>query len=183
MREIEVKVRITDKQKLLTKLEEKGITLGEEVQQHDLVYGWPGAQDAARDSVWLRVRTELRKDGAFVNIFTLKKSVVGHLDSIEHETVIENPDEMLAAFAEMGYELYSDLTKTRRKGRWGEVEICVDELPALGSFIEVEMMQDKDSNHNEVVDLLWQFLTSLGLDKKDEIHEGYDVLERHSRGL
>ena len=40
-----------------------------------------------------------------------------------------------------------------------------------------------DADHYKVVDELWDLLHKLGVDKKDEEHEGYDVLERHLRGL
>ena len=179
MREIEIKARVTDKASLVSKLKEQGIELGQPISQHDIVYGWPGAADNAKDSVWLRLRTENETR----HVFTLKKSVVGHLDSIEHETEVEDSEELIAIFKELGYELYSDLTKIRRKGIVGKIEICLDEVPGLGVFIEAEMIQAKDSDHDLVVTQLWQFFDSLGIDKKDEVFEGYDVLERRSRGL
>ncbi len=179
MREVEVKARVRDAKKLLKSLEERGIKLGPAVKQHDVVYGAKNAKGGESDLVWLRIRTENDQK----HIFTLKKSVVGHLDSIEHETEVSDPVALFEIFKAMGYELYSDITKLRRKAKDGNIELCYDELPSLGAFIEAEKMFDEDVDHEAVVGELWLLLTSLGIDKQDEIHEGYDVLERRQRGL
>ncbi|MDQ3093950.1 MAG: class IV adenylate cyclase [bacterium] len=179
MREIEIKARVADKEALFIRLNELGFELSKPVKQHDVVFGWPGAMDSVVGSVWLRIRTE----NDTKSIFTLKKSIVGHLDSIEHETVVEDVDELEKIIIEMGYELYSDLTKIRQKAKQGNIEICLDELEGLGSFIEAEKIMERDSDHDEVVAELWELFEKLGLSNEDEVHEGYDVLERRKRGL
>jgi adenylate cyclase class 2 len=127
MREIEIKVRITDPTQTLAALEQQGIQLGKPKKQHDVVYSRPGALDNDPAENWLRVRTE---NDAKV-IFTLKRSVTGELDSIEHETVVEDATELTAIISYLGYELFSDLTKIRRKAQHGGLEICFDEVPGL----------------------------------------------------
>lgn len=179
MREIEIKVRVNDLDKLLSYISSLGIKLGKKLKQHDVVYALPGSEDNHLEAIWLRVRTE--NDSKVY--FTLKRSVVGHLDSIEHEVIVDNAREIENIIAEMGYELYSDLTKVRRKAKHGEIEICIDEVPELGNFIEAELIMQHDTNHDSAVDRLWKLFGELGLDKKDEVHEGYDVLERRIRGL
>lgn len=178
-REIEIKCRLRDKTATLSALENLGIKLSEPNKQHDVVYAWPGVKDNAPGSVWLRIRTENDKK----HIFTLKKQHIGSLDSIEHETEVKDAGELEAIIKEMGYELYSDLTKIRQKSKFEDIEICVDEVPGLGFFIEAELIMKNDSDHDEAVTRLWQFFDSLGLDRADEEHEGYDVLERAKRGL
>lgn len=179
MREIEIKCRVANRTGLLAALDRLGISLSEPKKQHDVVYGEPGAKDNSLDANWLRIRTENDK----VVYFTLKRSVVGHLDSIEHETIVDNAAELQAIIELLGFELYSDLTKTRQKGGYEDIEVCVDEVPGLGSFIEAELMMEHDSDHDVVVARLWDFFDQLGLDKADEVHEGYDVLERRLRGF
>lgn len=179
MREIEVKARVKDLSKLEKVLDGQGITLSKKLTQHDVVYGEPGNKDNEFGANWLRIRTENKK----TVYFTLKRSVVGHLDSIEHETIVDNANELEEIIKLLGYELYSDITKIRRKAKIGDIEICVDSVPSLGDFIEAEIMMDHQSDHDKVVEKLWQLLSSLGIDKRDEVHEGYDVLERKQRGL
>lgn len=179
MREIEIKVKLGNPDMVLSKLEALGFILGEPKTQHDVVYGMPGAEDGALEANWLRIRTENEK----TVYFTLKRSVVGHLDSIEHETIVDNANELKNIIESLGFELYSDLTKVRRKARLGDIEVCYDELPTLGTFLEAEKMMEHDSDHDEVVAELWSLFDSLGIAKEQEVHEGYDVLERKTRGL
>jgi adenylate cyclase class 2 len=179
MREVEIKVRLNNLESLTPKLVNKGIKLSKPIKQHDVVYGEPGAVDNHLNSNWLRIRTQDDK----VIYFTLKRSIVGHLDSIEHEVIVDDAVELENLIKALGFELYSDLTKIRRKAKIGNIEICVDEVPNLGNFIEAEKMVSEDSEHEAVVSELWELLSSLGLSKKDEVLEGYDVLERKSRGL
>lgn len=178
-REIEIKCRLDDKPAVLKALQELGVELTKPKKQHDVVFGEPGSADNALDANWLRIRTEDDK----TVYFTLKRSVVGHLDSIEHETVVENAVELGEIIKLLGFELYSDLTKLRQKGTYGDIEICLDEVPGLGSFIEAELMMAHDSDHDTVVAELWGFFKKLGLNKDTEVHEGYDVLERRLRGV
>ncbi len=179
MREIEIKARIIDVKKLESSLETLGITLSGPIKQHDRVFGERDGLENALEANWLRIRTENNQK----HIFTLKRSVIGHLDSIEHETEIVDAAELENIIRLMKYEPYSDLTKIRRKGHVGEIEICYDEVPELGMFIEAEKLMGNEADHDKVVDELWKLLYKLGIDKKDEIHEGYDVLERRMRGL
>ena len=59
MREIEIKVRLQDKEGLLAALAGKGVALGEPVHQRDQVFGLPGEAGGDGNTVpWLRVRTE-----------------------------------------------------------------------------------------------------------------------------
>ena len=179
MREIEVKARVADSAKLIQKIEAKGIVLGPELEQHDVVYGKPGIKDNATDSVWLRIRIQNKTE----SIFTLKKSVRGHLDSIEHETLVEDPVELEKIIELMGFEKHSDLTKKRRKAKMGTIELCVDSIDGLGDYIEAEMSVEDDADHNQVENELWQALNDLGISKKDEELRGYDVIERATKGL
>lgn len=179
MREIEVKARVHDITKLMHSLETQGIELGEELEQHDMVFGQPSRHDNEPGSIWLRIRTENKAK----SYFTLKKAVRGHLDSIEHETIIEDPKEIESIVRLLGFEPHSNITKFRRKAKVGVIEICVDRLGKLGNFIEAEMLVQDEADYKEVEAKLWELLEKLGMNKNDEELRGYDVIERQSRGL
>ncbi len=179
MREIEIKALVKDRKKLENAIRVLEIELSAPIKQHDRVFSEPGGVDNALNSNWLRIRTENDKK----HIFTLKRSVVGHLDSIEHETEIIDVTELENIIKQIHYVPYSDLTKIRRKGHSGDIEICYDEVPGLGVFIEAEMLTADDADHDKVVAELWGLMHKLGIGKNDEVHEGYDVLERRMRGL
>ena len=180
MREIEIKVRVRSPEQTLAALERAGVQLGKPVTQHDVVYGQRQADGTfVHGSNWLRVRIE---DGKRV-IFTLKRSVTGGLDSIEHETAVESGAEITAIIQALGYELYSDLTKIRRHGHSGDITVCYDEVPELGTFLEAELLSPEDADHEAVTARLWQFAETLGISKTDQVTVGYDVLLRRQQGL
>ena len=172
MREIEIKAKVSDKASLLNAIKNAGITLSDPITQHDVVYGQASVANNAPGSIWLRIRTENNSK----TIFTLKQQHTGGLDSIEHETAISNATELDAIIKLLGFTLYSDLIKTRQKASYNGIEICVDDVDALGTFIEAEKLTDADADGAAVASDLWIELKKLGVEKAEEVFEGYDVL-------
>lgn len=172
MREIEIKAKVTSKQSLINNIVSAGIQLSAPIKQHDVAYGQEGAADNAPGSIWLRIRTE--NDSKV--IFTLKQQYQGGLDSIEHETEVSNADELTLIISRLGFNLYSDLTKTRQKAKYNDIEICVDDVEGLGIFIEAERITEENSDGRPIIEELWRELEKFGVDRLDEVFEGYDVL-------
>lgn len=173
MREIEIKARVANKAKTLQKLEELGVKLSAPVKHHDVVFSKPGQVDYEEGSIWLRVRTE--NDSKV--IFTLKGDTGRKLDSIEHETEVSDGAELTKMLELMGNKLYSDLTKTRQKAKYGEIELCLDEVEGLGTYIEAEkLFEDHNTEYQAVADELWGLLEKLGITRADQEELGYDVL-------
>lgn len=173
MREIEIKAHVRDEPALIQKLAALGVKLGQPKVHHDVVFCKPGQKDYQTGSIWLRIRTE---NGKKV-IWTLKGDTGRKLDSIEHEVEVSNGQELEKMLRLMGNEVYSDLTKTRRKAAFGDIEICLDNVDGLGTFIEVEkLLEDHSADHQKVTDELWDLLQKLGIDRQDQQELGYDVL-------
>lgn len=179
MREIEIKVRVRDEPKLVAALTKASCVLSDPLKQHDVVYAQPGLFGAEKDSIWLRIRTQ----NDTTHIFTLKKHMSNQMDSLEHEVEVNSDTETVAIMQALGYELFSDLTKIRRKAQFGEYEVCLDELPELGTYFEIEKLCADDVDPDEVRAELWDILHTFGIDESDEETLGYDVLERRHRGL
>lgn len=174
MREIEIKVRVGDGNAARASLEAAGVELSAPKEQHDVVYCMPGDQHKENDpSVnWLRLRTE-NKTTVYL---TLKRSVAGSLDSIEHETVVESETEMQAILKYQGYIVFSDLTKIRRSGHIGDLEVCFDEVPQLGTFIELERLVDEDADGSAIEASLLETLADMGISYEERVTRGYDEL-------
>jgi adenylate cyclase, class 2 len=181
MREIEIKTRIPDKAGLLGRLTKEGIEVSEPVTQHDQVFGPPEAHGGDRGA-WLRLRTETKK-GVVTRTFTLKKSITNQLDSIEHETEVADGDELLKIIEHIGFTPYSELTKTRQKAHFGDIELCIDTVEGLGDFVEAEKLTDEDADYVSVSEELWAVLEHLGAKRDDHVTDGYDVLMRKTQGL
>ena len=179
MREIEIKARIVNKEALMAKLASLDVQLSKPMTQHDRVYSLPGVVGGASNSApWLRIRTET-KNGLVKHYFTLKKSVTSQLDSIEHETIVEDDKELDKIIEHIGFVPYSDVTKTRQKAMFGNIEICVDRVDLLGDFIELEKLVDESADYKAVFDELWELFDKLGVLKRDEVMDGYDVMMKN----
>lgn len=180
MREIEVKAQLKDPRKTLEILASKGIELSKPKKQHDVVYGTQDSNGQfIHGSNWLRIRTE----NDTTVYCTLKRSVNGELDNIEIETIVADGEAMTALFVELGFRLYSDLTKIRRTAYYQDMEICFDEVPELGTFMELEMLCDEDVDGADVKAKLWDVFASFGVTEEDQVQSGYDVLLREHQGL
>lgn len=174
MREIEIKVRLKDISETIKKLSAAGVELSDVKEQHDVVYCLPADKAKENDPNvnWLRIRTE-NKTTAY---FTLKRSVSGSLDSIEHETIVADTGELEAMLHYMGYVVFSDLVKIRRTGHIGDIELCLDEVPPLGGFIELEKLCDESADGAMVEKELMSTLDSLGIAYGERMTKGYDEL-------
>ena len=176
MREIEIKAKIASVESIVDLLTKQGVSVTEPVTQHDRVYGLPGiAGDDENTAPWLRIRTET-KDGTTKNIFTLKRSVTNQMDSIEHETEVADDVELERIIEQLSFVPYSDLTKTRQKAKLTDIEICIDTVEELGTFIEAEKLTADDVDYQAVIDELWVVFEALGISRDDEVTDGYDVL-------
>ena len=176
MREIEIKARVDDSAKLLETLVRAGVQLGAPLTQHDIIWLEPGAQAGEVGRNVLRIRTE----NDTKTIFTLKKTIAS-LDKLEHETEVINADEMRSIIDLLGFELYSEVTKTRRKANVGDIEICLDEITGLGTFLEAEMLCADDANGDAVRIKLWELVSIFGIEKTAETTKGYDILMREKK--
>jgi adenylate cyclase class 2 len=183
MREIEIKVRVADKTKLLETLRSKSIEMSELVTQRDRVFGLPHEKGGEGKSLpWLRIRSET-KNGQTRQIFTFKKSVTNQMDSIEHETEVTSQTELESIILQLGFTPYSDLTKTRMTAHVGEIELCIDTVAGLGDFIEAEKLTDEDVDYEKVAEELWKILEDFELSRADHVTDGYDVLQRKMQHL
>jgi adenylate cyclase class 2 len=179
MREIEIKARVASIATVVEKLEQAGIVVSEPVRQRDEVFGIPGvAGDSANSEPWLRIRTETKNSNTKY-VYTLKKSVTNQLDSIEHETVVEDADELRQIILHSGFVPFSEVTKTRRKAKIGDIEICIDTVEKLGDFVEAEKLTGEDADYEAVAMELWELLEQYGANRSDEVTDGYDTMMEH----
>ncbi|MFF5291906.1 class IV adenylate cyclase [Paractinoplanes globisporus] len=135
--EAEVKFRVLDLDALMATLQRCGVTLSAPVRQEDQAYapsGWSPGQSRI-GVTFARLRLQ---DG--VCLFTTKTPVDNVLACLEHETVVDDRDQMHLAVLAMGYRPTVQVAKTRRVGRSGAYALCVDEVDGAGIFLEVEAM-------------------------------------------
>lgn len=169
MQEIEVKARISNPSALITQLKTRGCIFSEPIHQIDTVYIPLGATIPVPKGVnVLRIREQ---DGKY--ILTLKQPISNQLDNIEKETEITDAFQMKEIIKLLGFEEVSKVEKRRRKSKYKNYEICIDEVTGLGTFIEVETFGVDGENIQKE---LFALLEELGISKSDQVFDGYDVM-------
>ncbi len=172
MKEIEVKAKIRNKAEVVAKLEAAGCKLGDPIVQKDTIFVPQNIVTLPTEAgvPVLRIREQ---HGKF--ILTMKIRLTNGLDKQESETEISNPDSMKEIILASGFKEMESFSKSRRKGKYNNWEVCVDEVEGLGEFIEVEQLSE-DGDSGKIQTELFNFLKTLGVTEQDREQFGYDVL-------
>lgn len=172
MKEVEVKAKSKNNQEVIQKLEVLGCKLSEPIVQSDEIFVPINVNKLPTDIgvPVLRIRQQDTK-----KILTLKIRLSNGLDKQESETEIADPSTMREIILNTGFHSMAKFSKTRRKTKYHNWEVCVDTVEGLGDFVEAEEMTE-DGNSEEIQSKLFEFLKSLGIKEEDREHFGYDVL-------
>jgi adenylate cyclase class 2 len=117
------------------------------MEEENTIYGGRGLD---KISGVLRIRKTAGKA-----LFTFKRRI--EIDSdikhqIEHETAVDNADELEAMLKELGYQRRLVYEKRRETWVLNDVEIVIDELP-FGWFVEIEGQQPSIVETEKLLDL------------------------------
>jgi adenylate cyclase class 2 len=172
MNEIEVKAKILNFIEIQSRLEDLGCIFSESLIQKDRIYLPNGIEfpDKTKGTLFLRIRDS---NGKY--IFTLKKQLDTEFENIEHEIIIDSPEEANEMAKLLGFHEVLFVSKKRIKCKYNNMEICLDNIENLGFFIEVEKMTNETDTLN-VQRELFTFLKTLGIKKEDQIFKGYATL-------
>jgi len=177
MHEIEVKGALDDKDAFISRLIERGCELGPETVQKDTVFvrDTGSIETYLSNDDFLRLREENGQ-----TFFTLKNHP-GRTDSLhtaplELELTVSSRDVMEQILSYMGYQEAVRIHKRRRKGRYGNWEVCVDEVEGLGCFVELEELAEKSDEIEDIQKRMKVFLAELGVQTGDQIRNRYDIL-------
>jgi|SRR3989338_68450 len=172
-KEIEVKAKVDSLDEAERKLAEMGCVLSGALAQHDVVFV---EDDYGPFEVFRPKKNLLRiRESGGEFILTLKRPVANQLDSLEHETKISDPAETKEILNLMGYHEIVAVDKIRRKANFNGMEICLDQVDGLGTFLEAERIVE-DAEAEIVQNELFAFLQKLGVKPEDRIYDGYDTL-------
>lgn len=172
-KEIEVKAKVLDAEKLKSKINDLGIVLSEPIIQKDQTFVDNNYGDYDKFQPGKNILRIRENNGKY--IFTLKQPQSNELDCLERETEIIDPEEFKESLILMGYMPAVRVNKVRQKAKYKDLEICIDEVEGLGLYIEVEKITE-DENAEMVQEELFSFLESLGVHKENREVHGYDTL-------
>ncbi|MFA5994431.1 MAG: class IV adenylate cyclase [Parcubacteria group bacterium] len=172
MNEVEVKARVSSFTEIQSNLAKMGCIFSEPSIQKDRIYLPNGIEfpDKTKGTLFARIRNS---NGKF--IFTLKKQLDTEFENIEHELVINSPEQANEILKLLDFHEVLSVSKKRIKCKYDDMEICLDDIERLGSFVEVEKMTTEEDTSRIKKDL-FEFLETLGIKKEDQIFKGYATL-------
>src|SRR3989344_1524430 len=163
MREIEIKIKVNSLDDIEEKLKQQGCVFSEPIFQHDVVYS--SAQNTeSYDKIggvgYVAIRIRYQDNKATL---TLKKQQSHEMDNLEYESELENPKDVHEMLLILGWKPEVEVKKTRKKGKLGEYEICLDRVEKLGDYLELEKLTNDDVNPEEIRKEFLTILEPFGL--------------------
>ncbi len=175
--EIEIRVKVESLSDLKDKLVVKGAVFSGRKSQHDVIFK---RDDQVND---------VQKPGSF--ILRVRESSTGHKLTfksltevtgswIEHETTIDDAQETRQMLEKSGFIASLVFDKEREEGKLGEISICLDTIPELGEYIELEIISDDvESGKEKLISLISEF----GYSESDIEHRGYVAILMERQGV
>jgi adenylate cyclase, class 2 len=163
--EIEVRARINDLKGIEKSIVGFGANLVKEKKQIDKYYGEINLYEKLGYSFLMRVRSEGDEN------FLTYKGAESKIDGVweEYEFSIDNELMAKAMLKSMGLDEIIEVKKNRIEYKLDDLTICLDEIEGLGSFIEIESLDDNDIDKNR----LKKFMDKLDIKEDQVIHKGY----------
>lgn len=165
--EIEAKIKVDSLDPTARRLAELGAKhIAERIQSDAYFFDAEGR--LARSGCGLRLRTETT-GGQTISILTFKgaRREGQYKTRPEFETPVADAEAMVRILEGLGYRSHLIVNKTRRLWVMDGCEVCLDSVPPLGSYIEVEGESETVIKH---------VLTRLGLADRPHIVEGYAAM-------
>ncbi|NLV98602.1 MAG: class IV adenylate cyclase [Clostridiaceae bacterium] len=150
------------------------------LEESDHYFNAPDRNFAESDEA-LRIR-EQRSGLSEQTMLTYKGAKVDPLSNtrVEIETKISNAADMQRILNSLGYKSVLTVEKKRREFRgtaeFSQVNICLDQLAGLGSFIEIEYCAESDISQKEgesIRDRLLSLLDLLGIPRANLTRKSY----------
>lgn len=175
MIEVEVKIKISNKENLIYSLLEMGFVKTGYVIEKDTYYNSEFHDFKASDQA-LRVRevhNKMTSEKSACITFKGKKLDFVSMSRKELETPVENPEIMKEILVNMGLHPVQPVEKERIIFALGNMSACVDQVKDLGSFLELEVMIEEDSGREKALREIEVILGRLGLSMADTTRMSY----------
>ena len=173
--EIEIQVRISDKTKLESFLQQKAKFSNQSYQKDE--YFTPAHRDfvSVKPVVeWLRLR---QSDSGSVTYKKWHYDVKGKSNYCdEYETSVGDVDQLRKIFAALDLKPIITVEKTRRAWRYQDYEIALDHVTGLGDFVEIEYKAHAGTDPGAITDGMIALLKDIGCGKIERNFVGYPFM-------
>jgi adenylate cyclase class 2 len=188
MIEVEIKVRISDPQKLKEKFEEYNGIYKSSLLHEDTYFNMPkGLRDFRKTDEALRIRKSIQFNKRDISkgkktsyYFTYKGKKIDNSTKTrkEIEIKIEDIEKMKIILNQLGFQEVLTVLKERElyefEYKFYFLEVLIDYLPILDQyFIEVEFLLDSEENIEDITELLFDFLSLFNIKKEESIKKSY----------
>jgi predicted adenylyl cyclase CyaB len=178
--EVESRVKLSggEQEWLIGELAARQIALAAPVLQRDVYFKERGFRDRVHGPGSAIIRVRYTPSEVTLNM----KRLTTH-DGVweEFETKIQDGNVAERIMDAMGAELAVIVTKNRRSGHFGEIEVQIDEVEELGTYLEVAMQVDME--FGRVRDMINQLLRELGIPADRVELRGYPVILLERQGV
>ena len=162
--EIEAKIKVATLEPIENKLKKLNADFIQSVRQVD-TYFMDTHKQLRKDDCGLRIRQEIAEGQTTAKItFKGPRTDSKFKSRSEYETGIDDIEMMENIFESLGYHKRLTFEKKRTVWSLDACEVCLDELPQLGCFVEVEGPDE---------DVISAVLKKLGLHNEPHIPNGY----------
>lgn len=151
-------------------LEQQGYEKGNKKHQIDIYFLNGELVDGKK--TWLRLREDKLKGTFSCDLHRLNSEFSTEETEVPLAT-LEEMNNMKKIFRTLGHSIQCVVNKERQIYKKGEIEICLDRVEGLGTFLEVEMIAEET---NENILKLKKVVHELGLSAAKHIRGGYPNL-------
>ncbi|MDD4662071.1 MAG: class IV adenylate cyclase [Candidatus Pacebacteria bacterium] len=160
-KEIEVKFKIDEVEKIKEKLIDSGVSLSKAYKQ--TTYGF-FSDDSVSKGIFPRIRDE--KDDIVLTVKVRPKEESEYFERAEYSMKISSTEEGVDILKVLGFNEVKMFEKVRQEGELLNTKITLDEL-YFGTFLEIE--GEKEDIENVII--------KLGLENKKRLAKAYLALE------
>ena len=173
--EVEIKLKIHDRQALIRKLTALGFVPGRLLRERD-VYFRAGHHDFAKRDEALRVReTEDLETGAKTAQLNFKGPKLDECSMTrqELETAIGSGETVRAILERIGFTPVVPVEKVRQYFHREQLTACVDQVTGLGDFLELEILTESEEGRSAALTEIETVLRQTGYSMADTTRVSY----------
>ena len=143
MLEVELKVRVPSLDILRDRLRKKGAESLGKVHEHDIFYNAPHRDFGKTDEA---VRVRYTGDHTVVTYKGPKIKKFGLKAREELNFAVESGEAFETMLDRLGFRKTLEVDKWRENFRLGRASVCLDDVAGLGTFAEIEVMAENETD-------------------------------------